>query len=851
MGIVYKAEDTKLDRTVALKLLPPHALASEDDRARFYREARAAAALNHPNIAHVYEIDESDVEGEGKRPFIAMEYIDGESLAGRVAKGPLPLQDAISIATQVADGLKAAHEKDIVHRDVKSGNIMLTSAGVPKILDFGLAKTAASTKLTQMGSTLGTVAYMSPEQARGEEVDRRSDVWSLGVILYEMVSGRMPFLGDYEQATIYGILNAEPEPLTGMRTGVPMELERIVSKCLVKDAARRYQSTTDLVVDLEALEFDVRGSTMQHSAQRTSAMTPIPEPVPPAPKKRGLLVAAIVSSLIIGVVGGLLLRRAAPEGRVPMHLSIVTPQDGGLGHPSMSPDGQYVAYSASGGRLILHDLSTEARRVIVSNADARISRFSPDGRWLAFEHGATGISIMQVPDGTVARLTERGQVPSWIDNEYLIFTDGTSIFRISRITQQQVVVWEPDSDEITGLAHPEVLPDGEKILVTVLRDPIHGIGILDVKSGEVRVLRDRAIAPKYVSSGHLVFTDQPTGLTYRGRVFAQPFDYGTGQTRGPAVPILSNRGYWELAISERGDLITTAGSTASDSIALQARFVDPSTGEAGASLRTVPSTGAWSLSVDGKWFAYADDVENILAVGPTDPSDGGTFQFSTARPPNFPSFSNDGNTLYYTEGAFPTALDAFRRTVDGGPPEDLDFGGHRFEAVVGETPDGRFLSVFVAEEEGGALEYLLVDKDTGEQRTLLSGDIYLQASISPNGQWIAFSEGNDIYIRGVDGAGPWRIASQRFNPKWSKDGITLYVRDDIHIYAIPLTIGRGVRPGTERVVYTGTQSLDYDVNRATGQLFVVDRTEDNQLVTDRLDVVLNWGERLRQEAPVQ
>jgi serine/threonine protein kinase len=208
MGIVYKAEDTKLDRTVALKLLPPHALASEDDRARFYREARAAAALNHPNIAHVYEIDESDVEGEGKRPFIAMEYIDGESLAERIAKGPLPLQDAISIAAQVADGLKAAHEKDIVHRDVKSGNIMLTSAGVPKILDFGLAKTAASTKLTQMGSTLGTVAYMSPEQARGEEVDRRSDVWSLGVILYEMVSGRMPFLGDYEQATIYGILNA-------------------------------------------------------------------------------------------------------------------------------------------------------------------------------------------------------------------------------------------------------------------------------------------------------------------------------------------------------------------------------------------------------------------------------------------------------------------------------------------------------------------------------------------------------------------------------------------------------------------------------------------------------------------
>ena len=192
MGIVYRATDTKLERTVALKVLPPHALSSADDRARFYREARAAAKLNHPHIATIHQIDEAPLLQAGTtpaadaeaRPFIAMEYVDGESLASRIAKGPLKLDEAVSIASQVAEALGAAHEAGVVHRDVKSANVMLTAKGEAKVLDFGLAQTAASTKLTRMGATLGTIAYMSPEQARGEEVDRRTDLWSLGVVLY-------------------------------------------------------------------------------------------------------------------------------------------------------------------------------------------------------------------------------------------------------------------------------------------------------------------------------------------------------------------------------------------------------------------------------------------------------------------------------------------------------------------------------------------------------------------------------------------------------------------------------------------------------------------------------------------
>ena len=199
MGIVYKAADTKLDRIVAIKVLPQQALANQDDRDRFYREAKAAAALHHPNIASVFEIDEATPEGsKDPHPFIAMEYIDGQTLKDKIDEGPLKLRETIRIISQVGEGLRAAHFKEIVHRDIKSANIMVTSEGTAKILDFGLAKTAQSTMLTQMGSTLGTVAYMSPEQARSEEVDHRTDIWALGAVLFETITGRHPFPGDYE-----------------------------------------------------------------------------------------------------------------------------------------------------------------------------------------------------------------------------------------------------------------------------------------------------------------------------------------------------------------------------------------------------------------------------------------------------------------------------------------------------------------------------------------------------------------------------------------------------------------------------------------------------------------------------
>ena len=251
MGVVYKAEDTNLKRPVALKFLAAHLLGDEEIKARFRREAEAAAGLNHPNICHVYEINE--VEG---KTFIAMAFLEGEGLDKKIEVGPLKFTEALAIAIQTAQGLQAAHEKKIVHRDIKPANLMITGSGSKQlvtIMDFGLALLTDRSKLTRLDETMGTVSYMSPEQTYGMELDHRTDIWSLGVVIYEMVTGQQPFKGHYDKAVMYSITNEEPEPITALRTGVPMELELLVNKCLAKDAGRRYQSTADMVVDLESL----------------------------------------------------------------------------------------------------------------------------------------------------------------------------------------------------------------------------------------------------------------------------------------------------------------------------------------------------------------------------------------------------------------------------------------------------------------------------------------------------------------------------------------------------------------------------------------------------------------------
>ena len=258
MGVVYRARDTRLDRTVALKFLPPELTRDAEAKARFLREARVASSLDHPNVCTIYEVGELD-----DQVFIAMAHYEGETLKQRIDRGPLDVLDALDIAIQTARGLGKAHDAGIVHRDIKPANLIVTTDGLVKILDFGVAKLVNEAGLTQTGTTLGTVAYMSPEQASGAEVDQRSDLWALGVVLYEMLAGRTPFAGEGPQAVIHNLLNREPEPLMTVRSELPGSLDTVLQRALSKDVGQRYQQTAGCITDLQAVRQELETAATQ------------------------------------------------------------------------------------------------------------------------------------------------------------------------------------------------------------------------------------------------------------------------------------------------------------------------------------------------------------------------------------------------------------------------------------------------------------------------------------------------------------------------------------------------------------------------------------------------------------
>jgi len=481
MGVVYRAEDTKLHRTVALKVLPAHALASEDDRSRFYREARSAAALHHSNIATVFEIDEIDSPVGDSQPFIAMEFVDGHTLADRIRRGPLPLDAVVRIGAGVAAGLAVAHSKDIVHRDIKSGNIMLSEGGTAKILDFGLAKTSASTRLTRMGSTVGTAAYMSPEQARGDEVDRRTDIWSLGAVLYEMIAGRVPFPGDYEQAVTYGILNQDPEPLTAIRTGVPVELERIVFKCLQKEPSRRYQNVDDLIVDLESMEPARRTSL-------TTAMASTPRRSEAVDGGRGRHLGPVVIGILAGVLVTtmlfLWLTGARGErdisGPRAQHLHLLLPEEAplvfvgeaplGAGQPALtlSPDGSnlvYVGGSDTSTALYVRPMARDETRRLPGTEGAFGPFFSPDGQWVGFFRESTLLKV-RVTGGEPVELQDVADPfgALW-GSDNVIYIAGGQGLSLQAVSPEGGLV-NRDSPSMGG-TFPAALPGRQEILLSI------------------------------------------------------------------------------------------------------------------------------------------------------------------------------------------------------------------------------------------------------------------------------------------------------------------------------------------------------------------------------------------------
>ena len=415
MGVVYKAQDLKLDRPVALKFLAPHLLRDEEGRRRFEREAKAAAKLDHPNICAVHEIDEVD-----GRTFIVMAFLDGRPLSKRIAEGPLKLPEALSIAIQMAEGLDAAHENGITHRDIKPDNVMLMegSRGLVKLMDFELAQLADSSMLTREGTTLGTPAYMSPEQALGEPTDRRSDVWGLGAVVYEMVAGERPFKGEVEQAIVYSILNEQPEPLTALRTGVPKDLEGIVDKCLAKQADERYQHVTDLLVDLQAVR-----RALEPQARTTPAGLARAKPVTP------MVIGAAAALLLVAVGLTWWLTRSSDTAAPPQYkLTQITRDTGYTADPALSPDGKLLAYASDrkgDGNLDIwvRQLTGGGNpfRLTHHEADDYEPSFSPDGSRIVFisNRDDSGIYVVPALGGSPTRIGRGGRGGGDIDTPLL------------------------------------------------------------------------------------------------------------------------------------------------------------------------------------------------------------------------------------------------------------------------------------------------------------------------------------------------------------------------------------------------------------------------------------------------
>ena len=378
MGVVYKAQDLMLDRLVALKFLPSHLTASEEIKKRFIQEAKAASTLDHPNICTLYELGETN---DGQM-FIAMAYYKGETVKERVKERPLPISEAVEIAAAIAEGLTRAHEKGITHRDIKSDNVMITDNGSVKIMDFGLASMVGASTLTKAGTTLGTLPYMSPEQARGEKVDHRTDIWSLGVLLYEMVAGRLPFKSQYDEATVYSILHEKPQPLTSIRSNVPMALESVVHKCLEKKASDRYQHMDDMLVDLR------RAGTEKHSTGHTHL-------APPKTGRRQWLIIGGLS-LVVLVLCLIFIPRFIP-GSEDVHSLAVLP----LENFSHDPDQEYFSDGMT--EALIADLSKITSLRVIS----RTSVMQFKGTKKTVPEIARALNVDAVLEGSVLRSGDR------------------------------------------------------------------------------------------------------------------------------------------------------------------------------------------------------------------------------------------------------------------------------------------------------------------------------------------------------------------------------------------------------------------------------------------------------------